>query len=346
MFESFSERGMNQPNKKRWIFVAIVALAAASAAFFVFGPSKPEPLYQGRPVSFWIEQMGGRRVQGSFVPLPPNDETWKAFSRTNQDALPFLIATLKARQPLRDVLVARWRPILPRKIAAGLPLRDYPVEFAKASALFAISRMGPNAREAVPALINALTDKQTRIRHAAADALGKVGPAAMNALPALVVRSLRDADFQVRLAALDSSNRIAPDEQRFLSSLSVSLTDKHKAVRFRAAELLLAKNRESTALFLTLTGLLREPDARDRWHAIELLRKAGPEAAVVVPALIERLKDENNRVRGLAAIVLGEVGPAAVLAVPAVREALKDEFSNVREAAAETLKKIAPEERQ
>ena len=177
---------MNQPNKTRWIFIAIAALAAASAAFFVFGASKPEPLYQGRPLSFWIEQMGGGRVPGVFV--PPNVEAWKAF--------------------------------------------------------------------------------------------------------------------------------------------------------------LLDKNRNSAALIVTLTGLLREPDAPDRWRAIELLRKAGPEVAVVVPALVERLKDENNRVRGLAAIVLGEVGPAAQLAVPAVREALKDEYSNVREAAAEALKKIAPAERQ
>ena len=97
-FELLSLRSMNQPNKKRWIVIAIAALAAASAAFFVFGASKPEPLYQGRPVSFWIEQMGGGRVPGTFV--PPNEEAWKAFSRTNQDALPFLIATLKARQPL------------------------------------------------------------------------------------------------------------------------------------------------------------------------------------------------------------------------------------------------------
>src|SRR5206468_2599697 len=151
----------------------------------------------------------------------------------------------------------------PRKIAAWLPLRDYPVEFAKASALFAISRMGPNAREAVPALLNALTDNRTRIRHAAADALGKVGPAAMNALPALI-RSLKDADFQVRLAALNTLNRIAPDDERFLSTLSASLTDKHKEIRFRAAELLLDKNRNSAAWFVTLTGLVREPDARDR----------------------------------------------------------------------------------
>src|SRR2546422_5612199 len=130
---------------------------------------------------------------------PPNEEAWKAFSRTNQDALPFLIATLKARPPLRDVLVARLRPILPRKIAARLPLRDYPVEFAKADALSAISRMGPNAREAVPALIKTLTDSENRIRHAAANALGKVGPAAMDAVPALI-RCLKDTDLQVRLS--------------------------------------------------------------------------------------------------------------------------------------------------
>ena len=107
---------------------------------------------------------------------------------------------------------------------------------------------------------------------------------------------------------------------------------------------MLGSNRNAQALFVTLTGLLREPEATDRWHAIELIRKAGPGAAVVVPALIERLKDENNRVRGLAAIALGEIGPLAQAAVPALRETLKDEYSNVREAAAEALKKITPEE--
>src|SRR5439155_21555911 len=117
---------MIQPKKKRWIVIAIVALAGASAAFFLFGASKPEPLYQGRPVSFWIEQMGWRSVQGSPVPL--NVRAWEAFSRTDQEALPFLIATLKARPPLRDVLVSRLRPVLPRKIGAWLSLRDYPVE--------------------------------------------------------------------------------------------------------------------------------------------------------------------------------------------------------------------------
>jgi len=164
---------MNQPKKKRWIFIAIAALAAVSAASFVFLPLKPEPLYEGRPVSFWIEQMGWRSVQGSPAPVPLNVRAWEAFSRTNQEALPFLIATLKASPPLRDVLVARLRPILPRKIAARLPLRDYPVDLAKADALSAMSRMGPNAREAVPALIKTLTDNQNRIRHAAAYVLGR-----------------------------------------------------------------------------------------------------------------------------------------------------------------------------
>ncbi len=341
-FELLPLRTMNQANKRRWIAFGILALATASVAFLVFGLSKPEPLYEGRPVNFWIEQMGWRSVQGSPVPL--NVRAWEAFARTNQEALPFLIATLKASPPLRDVLVARLRPVLPRKIAARLPLRDYPVDFAKAYALSAISRMGPDAREAVPALINTLTDNQTRIRHATAYVLGRVGPDAMNALPALI-RSLKDTDSQVRLSALDALNQIAPDDERFLSTLGTSLTDNHKDVRFRAAELLLGKNRNSPALFVTLTGLLREPEAADRWHAIELLRKGGPEAAVVVPALIERLKDENNRVRGLAAIALGEIGPSAQVAVPALREALKDEYVNVREAAAETLKKTDPDER-
>jgi len=110
----------------------------------------------------------GVRVQGSF------DEAWKAFSRTNQDALPFLIADFeRQRPPLRDVLVARLRPILPGKIAAWLPARDYPVDFRK-SLRFVHDKHGwAICPRSGAALINALTDNQTRIRRAAADALAK-----------------------------------------------------------------------------------------------------------------------------------------------------------------------------
>ena len=285
--------------------------------------------------------MGWSGSQATIV--PPNGEAWKAFSRTNQEALPFLIATLKARLPLRDAFVAKLRPFLPRKIAARLPLRDYPVEPAKSFALSALNMMGPNACEAVPALADALTDQPNRVRAAAANALGKVGPLATNAIPALI-RSLKDPDFQVRYVALDSLNRIAPEDERFLAALNASLTDKHNTIRFRAAGLLLDKKRGSPAVFVALAGLLQTPVAGERWHAIQLIRKAGPPASMVVPALIERLNDQDERVRAVAAVALGEIGPLAQKAVPALRASARDEYLMVREAAAEALSRIAPAE--
>jgi len=49
----------------------------------------------------------------------------------------------------------------------------------------ALGRMGPEAEAAVPALAHALKDQDILVRIAAAEALGKMGPAAKGAVPAL-----------------------------------------------------------------------------------------------------------------------------------------------------------------
>src|SRR5262249_22050969 len=56
---------------------------------------------------------------------------------------------------------------------------------ARLEAARAIAEMGPAAKDAVPALIAVLKDKNREVRKAAAGALGKIGPAAEPAVPAL-----------------------------------------------------------------------------------------------------------------------------------------------------------------
>ena len=54
---------------------------------------------------------------------------------------------------------------------------------ARADAAEALGRKGSDAKDAVPDLIAALKDADENVRDAAADALGKMGPAAKAAVP-------------------------------------------------------------------------------------------------------------------------------------------------------------------
>ena len=72
-----------------------------------------------------------------------------------------------------------------------------PIRDVRRSAADALGKIGPPAAEAVPALAAALHDPDEDVRRSAADALGKIGPAAAEAVPALAA-ALHDPDRDVR----------------------------------------------------------------------------------------------------------------------------------------------------
>ena len=62
-----------------------------------------------------------------------------------------------------------------------------------------LGKIGPAAKDAVPALIKALAEKEGHVRYGVAYALGRIGPAAAEAVPALVQGVGREG----RVAAAD-----------------------------------------------------------------------------------------------------------------------------------------------
>jgi HEAT repeat protein len=86
-------------------------------------------------------------------------------------------------------------------------LKDKRLRFGAANALV---RIGPAA---VPALIEALKDKDRNVRRAAALALGKIGPATKDAVPALI-EALKDKESYVRSAAAWALGKIGPEARR------------------------------------------------------------------------------------------------------------------------------------
>ena len=72
----------------------------------------------------------------------------------------------------------------------------------------ALGRIGPDAKEAVPALIAALKDENWRCPLlVSALALGMIGPEAKEAVPALTA-ALEDKDERVRLASAQAIQAI------------------------------------------------------------------------------------------------------------------------------------------
>jgi HEAT repeat protein len=202
----------------------------------------------------------------------------------------------------------------------------------------------------LPALGEAAGDADIRVRRAALDVLGVLGPAAAPALPALT-RALQDPDRFVRWSAVRTVGAIGPAAACSASlGLTALLDDEDLDVRMAAAETLKqlspaaagtpngrpAKAAARTAV-PALVRSVRSADSEMRVTAIRTLRGMGPEMRPALPALREALADGDPRVRQAAAEALGALGPLARDAADGLRGAMNDATPEVRQAAGEAL---------
>jgi HEAT repeat protein len=179
-------------------------------------------------------------------------------------------------------------------------------EDVRKTAVEVLGNVGPEAKEAVPDLVEAANDKYIAVREAAVRVLGKIGPDAVAAVSALIKVLQDDVDVDVR------------------SSAAVALGN-------------IGHQRAVLALIKAL-----EPDEYVRYFASEASGRIGEPA---VPNLIVALKHTHHDVRRAAASSLGDVGPDAEAAVPALIEATnKDTDADVRHAADWALMNIRRKE--
>jgi HEAT repeat protein len=174
----------------------------------------------------------------------------------------------------------------------------------------ALSAIGP---EAIPPLVRALRDPETRLRIGAAESLARMGDDLVGALPALVLELANNAEYQrpdtLRIIADDICDILTNLAERAIPELRKTLGDSKLPleVRTRAAAIL---------------SRLRPEDAE-----------------LAVPALTEALKD--SRLREIAAEALGDLGTRARSAARAL-EAVATGFDSFQYVACASLAKIDP----
>jgi len=287
--------------------------AAARDALLAIGRRSPEPLVEAmKSVPDARTELAAILSELDWEPRDGTEQAWWELARGNTERLAGLGE--QAIGPLLQVLTERGREratLLAAVRAAGMighPLTVEPLlEVLRAgrggtevnqAAVDALSRIGAPA---VPALIQALTDKVDALRLAAAKVLAVIRD--RSAVEQLALVLMGDSHWPARSAAAVALGAIA--DQRAVPALIAGLEDERESVRSSAMRSL-GKMRAKTAV---------EP-------LIRLLLEA-----------------ETAYIRKEAALALGEIGGER--ARNALERALSDETDIVREHAGDALRSLA-----
>ncbi len=192
-----------------------------------------------------------------------------------------------------------------------------------------------SASQGVPILVRLLKNKYANdvLRLKALELIGQLGSAAESAVPTLV-ELLGDFNINLRTKSAEALSKIG---SAALAALERSLKDPNPAVRSGSVQVLLMLPAEQMEVIPYLTAALKDEDRSVRYMAAEGLRKLGSSAEPAIPDLVLALKDPEESIRSSASTALGRMG---TLAVPALTQASQDPDPTLRNRATLLLEKI------
>ena len=207
----------------------------------------------------------------------------------------------------------------------------------KVDAARALSSLGAEAKDAVPALTAALSDKDASVRAYAAHALGAIGEGAQSAAASLINLAV-DKDVRVRREVRDALIAIKAPRELTIPLMVKTLQEAEPAVVIPAIQTLAELGENAVPV---LEGALQ--DHRACYWACLVLADVGPKAKAATPMIVKVLGHGEPECRLQALVTLGEIGAGAKEALPAILDTLeKDKFGGVKYAAAFALGKMGP----
>src|SRR5438876_5804338 len=293
--------------RRRWVLI-VTALVIVAAAVVLLEPTgvprgflRGEPFFEGRPASTW-----GQRLRDENPKVQADAR--RSLRIGGSAAVPVLAALVSARD------------------------QDWELAHVRIVAVDLLGDMGVAARDAIPALIEALADPDPTVCSRAAEALGAVGPDDRRVIFELIVQLNTPNAVSAARGLAKCGSAALPGSDALIALLRHADAD----VRWNAARTL--GRIHAAKAVVPLIAVLKDPNDEVREHAAEALGDIGPEAAGAVDSLIATLKDANAKVRRDTARSLGQIGPAAKRALPALHDLAKsDPEQIVRDAAAKSV---------
>ena len=230
--------------------------------------------------------------------------------------------------------------LIPRLISC-LSKSKYP--FNLLEALEPVAQADPKA--VIPALIEALKDKDWRARKIAAKTLGQIGYADPKTVSLALFQAFKDEYRDVREAVVKALVQIGyTDPKTVIPALIEALKNEDKNIRLAAAKVLgLVIQVDPLTIISAFIQALKDTD----WEIRQTIEKAFDqigqvEIKNVFSLLIGALKNEDRSVRKIITKGLGQIGkvdPQTI--IPGLIQALGHEDTKVKEAAVEAIDQIS-----
>ncbi|MCW3056023.1 MAG: repeat-containing protein [Chthonomonadales bacterium] len=162
--------------------------------------------------------------------------------------------------------------------------------------------------------------------------------AAQSALLKPGLEDMKKQSATARVRGVRYLGKLGPKAAAAVPALVEALKDPMPDVQFGAAD---ALSRIGTPALPALMAAIKNSNAQVRTYALLALMNMPPLPDTMIPSLIEVLRDENAGVRANAAFVLGAMGVPAAGKMPELIVALKDPVRSVSMAALTNIQSIA-----
>lgn len=265
---------------KAMALTALTLLAALAFVTWTLNREKPEPGWNGRPLSAWTEDL----ATGSSKEIREAAED--AIRHIGTKGIPSLIQMLRARDTfLHRALVVLGRQFNGKQNIALLNITPAQKKYDRAALGF--EALGPTARPAIPEL------KKLLSRHPmpeyVADALSAISPEGV----AAILESVPKVAPEKRWALFSSAAKWPAQAPAIIDALLRSIKSRNAEER-RCAAAFLGRFKENPATTVpALVWALRDPELTVRMQALVSLTEYGTNAAASVQSLLELSKDKS-----------------------------------------------------
>lgn len=273
--------------RKTKLYWIVYALVLVGAGFTYLSSQRHEPVYQGTPLSRWLEDCDLDRTQLGVLAQAAVGEIGADATRT-----------------LLRMLGERDGPVKRRLMGNCLEFRALGLRVTSAScyqvrAAAGCRALGPKAEPTIPALVNLLPEPI--VGRSAAEALVAIGPKAMLILTGELTNRLASRRVAAAAALLRFGTNAAPA----IPALAAAVEDPDAKVRLGAVETLGTIGSSGGVVVLSaLTRALRDEDALVRRCGVACLGSLGTKAKEAAPEVSNLERDSDPEVRRVALMAL------------------------------------------
>jgi len=242
-------------NRRRIVFVTTILAALGAYAFLLFHHPATldlDPIYNGKPLSFWLREGADPVISGKLTRVQNANE---AFNSAGTNAIPVLLKLLRAHDsPLKLKLIA-----LAQKQSL-ITVHHVPAQILHLEAMNRFLRIKTTASNAVPGLIQIYHDNYSyHSRYSAMVVLTYLGPASRAAIPIFLAESA-NTNVALRNFAITGLGSAHAQPEHILPVLLNALNDTNGAVRATAAGALEHYGTEAIPALPVLRDLISDPD--------------------------------------------------------------------------------------